>query len=51
MTVCGQTKQQTNDVFKFYGLTPYRQKADFNITGSFYPVHIMSILLEINYGQ
>lgn len=51
MTVCGQTKRQLNDVFKFYALTPYSQKTDFKITGCFYPVHIMSVLLEINYGQ
>ena len=45
----GQKKQTTDDIFDFYSCTKYGNDVRFNIKGEFYPVDILSVLLNINY--
>lgn len=38
------------DVYCFYACTPYKRDVRFNIHGKFYPVNVLSVTLDINYG-
>ncbi len=51
LTFCGQTKYQDNEeTFHFYGVSPYAEKVVFTISGRFYPIKILSLVLDINYA-
>lgn len=45
---CGQEKD-SQDVYKFYSCTKYDNDVRYKIEGEFYPMHILSIQLNINY--
>ena len=45
----GQKKKSNNDVFDFYSCTKYGNDVRFNIKGEYYPIDILSVLLNINY--
>jgi hypothetical protein len=49
MEFCGQKKTEKDDVFDFYSCTKYDNDVRFNIKGTFYPIYILSVLLNINY--
>ena len=51
VTFCGQTITQTDNVYDFYGVTAYSRDCRFTITGTFDYVEILSILLNLNYGD
>ncbi len=51
LTFTGQTMSQTDDVYDFYGLTSWARDCRYSISGTFDPVEILSILLNINYGD
>ncbi len=54
ITFCGQTLEQSDkhpDRYDFYGLTAYSRDCRFTITGSFDYIEILSILLNLNYGD
>lgn len=38
-------------VYKFHAVTPYQYDAYFDITGEFFPLDILSVTLEVNYGR
>ena len=45
----GQKKYQKGDVFDFYSCTKYGNDVRFKVQGEFYPMEILSIMLNINY--
>ena len=47
----GQTISQTDDVYDLYGVTGWERDCRFEITGSFDYIEVLSILLNINYGE
>lgn len=51
LTFCGQTQTQTDDLYDYYGVTSPSRDPRFTISGSFYPIEILSILLNLNYGD
>lgn len=51
LTFCGQTISQTDEVYDIYGVTGFSRDCRFTITGEFDYVEILSILLNINYGE
>lgn len=42
-------KKKNNDVYEFYACTKYQDDTRFTINGEFYPVHILSVTLNLNY--
>lgn len=48
LNFCGQTKWGW-DNYKFYSCTKYDNDVRYNIEGKFYPIHILSLQLNINY--
>ena len=51
LTFCGQTISNTDDVYDFYGVTSPSRDCRFAITGTFDVIEVLSILLNINYGD
>jgi hypothetical protein len=51
LNFCGQTLRGDNDVYDFYGVGGYARDCRFWIEGAFDPVEILSIVLNINYGE
>ena len=51
ITFESQTISQTDDVYDFYGVTAFSRDCRFHITGAWDYVEILSILLNINYGE
>jgi hypothetical protein len=51
LTFCGQRIENTDDVYDFYGVTSPSRDCRFTITGTFDVVEVLSILLNINYGD
>lgn len=45
----GQKKKSNSDIFDFYSCTKYENDVRFNIRGEYYPIDILSVLLNINY--
>lgn len=50
VTFCGQTLRN-KDTYQFNGVTSPDRDPRFTITGNFYPIEVLSILLRINYGS
>lgn len=50
LTFCGQTKEQDDDEYDYYGCTSWARDCRFTITGSWDEAEVLSILLNINYG-
>lgn len=51
ITFCGQTMSQTDDVYDFYGVTGFARDCRFTITGTFDYIEVLSIMLNLNYGD
>ncbi|MCP3684172.1 MAG: hypothetical protein GY861_15935 [bacterium] len=51
LTFCSQTLTQTDDVYDFYGVTGFSRDTRFSISGTFDTVEVLSVLLNINYGE
>jgi hypothetical protein len=51
LNFCGQALRGNNDVYNFYGVGGYARDCRFWIEGAFDPVEILSIVLNINYGE
>ena len=45
----GQKKKSKDGIFDFYSCTKYGNDVRFNIKGEYYPIDILSVLLNINY--
>ncbi len=51
LTFSGQTLEQSDDVYDLYGVTGFMRDCYFTMSGSFDYAEILSILLNINYGE
>jgi len=51
LTFCGQTLEKADDRYDFYGVTGYGRDCRFNITGTFDYVEVLSLLLNLNFGD
>jgi hypothetical protein len=51
LTFCGQTMRKGNDLYDFYGVSGFKRDCRFSIKGKFDYVEILSVLLNINYGE
>jgi len=50
LTFCGQTLRQTDNVYDIYGATGFSRDCRYTISGMFWPVEVLSVVANINYG-
>jgi hypothetical protein len=48
---CGQTMRKSDDRYDFYGVTGFKRDCRFSVKGKFDYAEILSIVLNINYGE